>query len=342
MNLKKKELNSNIEKTRTPIKAFLGVVFIFVTALVLGFLGGRTLSLIPLFGMSSSWWFLGGSIIFLSFLCLSALLFTERRLVVIVHIVGVVGLSIGAAFFPKDVLDILFLTLIIFAVMWGGHLIFHEKEEGLKIRWSKVIRGGMGWYLNALALFLVMLYMSMFGVATKRVVLPEVYVRDMIDSTMPIIQKFLPGFSGGLEFDAFLKQEAERRFDVYAKESLGAGIDLNTPQVKAQKKQIVRDVVKELGGKWEEFTGSRVEPSTSLYDVAYSSINEKIIPQGFKETPLFLVAIGVLGFLIVRSFGIFVYWGVLVVGYIFLELLIIIGIVTIQFEPRSKETLLLS
>ncbi len=342
MNPKKRELNNQTEKPKTPVKAFLGVVLIFVAALGIGFLGKKILLFSPLLGIASSWWFLGGSVFFLSLLCLASLFATNKKLVVTTQMSSVVGLCLGASFFPKDSLDTLFLLLTSLGMVWGGLSIFHGKEEVLKVRWSTVIRSGMGWYLNALALFLVMLYMSMFNVATERIVLPEVYVRDMLDSATPLVQKFLPGFNGGIGFDDFLRQEAERRFDVYAKESLGAGVDINAPQVKAQKKQIVRDVVKELRGRWEELTGFRVEPSTPLYDVVYRSVNDKLVPPAVKETPLFLFVLALFAFLIVRGFGIFVHLGVLVVGYILLELLVVIGIVTIQFEPRSKETLLLS
>jgi len=342
MKPKKKELNNGGEHPGTPIKASLGVVIVFVIALGIGFLGNKLLVFSPLFGIASSWWFLGGSVFFLSFLCIIALLATSKKLIVCTQIGGVVGLCLGASFFPKTSLDVLFLLLILSGMVWGGFSVFHEKEEALKIRWGRVIRGGMGWYLNVLAVFLVMLYMSMFNVATERIILPQSYVRDMLDSATPFVQKILPGFSGGIGFDAFLTQEAERRFDAYAKESFGADVDINTPQIKTQKKQIMRDIVKELRGQWEELTGSRVEPSTPLYDVVYRSVNDKIVPPAFKGTPLFLVVLAVLGFLIARGFGIFVHLGVLLFGYILLELLVVAGVITIQFEPRSKEIFLLS
>ncbi len=333
-----------ISSSQSTTGRWMFCIISFFTAICVGFFTVHIFEFVPTWGVSSWWWVFGTITFLFALLCIFTILVPEKKWIVGLHLSSLLGWYGGAMIFPRNYFDVALFLFMVVSMYIAFSSVYKEKEGALSLKWGKVIRGGMGWYLTAFSLFIIMLYINVLHVATERIIFPEAYLRDTLQATTPLVEKVLPGLDWNMSFDTFLTTQATQKLDTYMKEASSDSLPHNiSPTIlNQQKKHMIRGVVSDLKANWEKVTGFHVEGSTPLYRVVSKIFNERLIPSALKESSWFLIIIACLAFLFVRSFGIFLSWSVFVVGFIILELLVFTGVAVVSFEPRSKEKITFS
>lgn len=257
----------------------------------------------------------------------------ERHVLFWIHLFSVCALLVGAGDYFVNGFGVVLLGGVLVWMLLGTQEIQHKKEALLQINWWSVTSRGMGMYLSSVAVFFVFVYLNVFGVYQERVVVPEAYVKSVLESSDVVVQKFFPGFSWSMDFNSFLILGAEQKLSAYMENSKVP------PLSSGEQKRLVREIVSESRIFWGELAGFEMDMEESLYSIVLRVINGRLFPPVFKETVWFLVLVSVFVFMVMRGLGVIPGLVASLLGYLLLELLVIIGVVVIRFEPRSKEIL---
>ncbi|OGY59823.1 MAG: hypothetical protein A3I31_01605 [Candidatus Colwellbacteria bacterium RIFCSPLOWO2_02_FULL_44_20b] len=232
--------------------------------------------------------------------------------------------------------SILVLTGFVVATLWiffAHHMGRNELQNELRIDYFRVSKIVIGGSLTALALIIAVSYSAAFLRSEN---LSKRTFSYLVDSTMPMLEKYIESFMGALSngVGGFI----EKNINGELLKSIAGGAEIpeavKTEAVESAKSEVknqVSDLVKSITEEKDAITND-------LYKEAKNNYNA--LPADGKLMVEFILIIVV--FLVIKSISFAVRWIVAPIGYVVYQVLLFSGFALIRLESRSREIIVLN
>lgn len=300
---------------RSPVKLYLVIGLVTALAATSGFL-------------LSSQRFGAGLVVlvfFIAFVLVQTLILKYRQETLLASALCAVGLMI---FFLGESFPFwLSVTAILFVVMWWAHERGMSRVANMvKVRFGEAVRPGVGIVLLAITVFLSFVFFingSFF--------LQEDNIGRAVDILItPVAGAYISGFSSDMTLDEALRSIATENIEEQTQ-----GVPIN----KFQKDALVNEAVSNLESYIEDKTGFSPSLESSVKNNIQTYISQKSEDLSEKSRPLRALILFSILFLVVKSIEFVLYIPFLILAFVLYELFIAFGILTVQFESKSKEVI---
>ncbi len=203
-----------------------------------------------------------------------------------------------------------------------------EMENLMKVSIFRIVRASIGYGLTALIIFLgaALILNSQFSFTREK-------VDKLVDATLtPLAKRYVPDFSPEMKMETFLTKLAER--------NLVANKGFQALSASLKKEAIGQSVV-ELQRQIEGSLGAKLQLNQSVAENIYQVLLIKVgslTPVAKLYWSLLLVG---LIWLTIKSVEFLIYLPFAILVFIVYELLLALDFAKVEFEPRSKEVVLL-
>lgn len=340
VNISLAKTNNEISKSYWKVP-FL-VLLISLSLFVFGYSSGRVIFFQKIFGLSPFWFFFGSLLLTFILLPLEGLLFLEFPWFVfllesLVFFLGFLWQTQWRFFW----LNYLLLFLISWFFLWFScYLIKKKSEELLRLKWQRVTKGGLSFLITGLALFLSLSY---YFSQEQKFFLSEKLISLLLKPTTPIVQLYYPNFSWEMDFESFSQTILQEKIEKALEESLGGYRKILPPGlIEKQKKELLSQNLESFHSQLEKSLGITISSQDKLSQIIFKAISSRfnlLSPVWHRYFQIFFVF---LLFLFLRFLGIFFLWIAQFFGYLIFEIFLALNFLSLVYEPRTKETVVLN
>ena len=219
-------------------------------------------------------------------------------------------------------------VVVIFFILWGELLAYGELENGMEIRFFKVLHRFLRKFTTALALFMIIPYLPMWD--AERAFIPKENFQNIYAWAGNAAKNFYPEVDFNSTFIALTRGLA--RVELQRNPAFR---DLSDSGKETIIKQTADQIEENIG----KSLGIEISPEDRTSDVFYNSILKLFadLKEKFKESFLFVWGLAI--FLIIRGFGTLFYWIVMCISFILYELLLTTRFIHITGISKTHEVI---
>ena len=252
----------------------------------------------------------------------------DRRMVVIV----LEALALGAPFlfFPGVTLSYLIPSLVVvFAVIaWGERESRQELENGMKIKFFRVVKPMLGRTLTAGIVFAILLYVPQWE--QKKEFVSQSYFDEIFSWSMSVVKKTYPNIEPDSSLMIAAKGIAEKEL---MDKPMFAALD---PAIRAREISLAaEEVLKNLTAR----IPLEVKPDEKINDIAYRFVANTLRDWYEKTGKAFLIGLGVLMFFVIRGVSMILYIPLSALAFLFYQTLFAMRIIHVSGESQLKEVI---
>lgn len=233
---------------------------------------------------------------------------------------------------PSGVLPIAVILFYLF-VLSGHYAGLREAQNNLRINYFKIARAVLPTAVTGLSVLIALV--SGFSLDAAKLS-SDVYFAALFKPLNPVVKFYLPSFSPEMPAGDFLSQFTKQMLD---RQNLMTEID-KLPE--EQKQKVLEQATAELKKSLEHYAGSTIETDASVADNLAKIFRHRVNDLFLKYPPFYLSLIfSLIIFFLIKGAVFFLYWLIALLGFIVYETLIITNFLTIRFETRDKEIVVL-
>jgi len=242
------------------------------------------------------------------------------------------ALALGAPFlfFPGVTLSYLIPSLVVvFAVIaWGERESRQELENGMKIKFFRVVKPMLGRTLTAGIVFAILLYVPQWE--QKKEFVSQSYFDEIFSWSMSVVKKTYPNIEPDSSLMIAAKGIAEKEL---MDKPMFAALD---PAIRAREISLAaEEVLKNLTAR----IPLEVKPDEKINDIAYRFVANTLRDWYEKTGKAFLIGLGVLMFFVIRGVSMILYIPLSALAFLFYQTLFAMRIIHVSGESQLKEVI---
>ncbi|MDP2855871.1 MAG: hypothetical protein Q8N90_01970 [bacterium] len=235
---------------------------------------------------------------------------------------------------------------VIFFVLFfwfGRNLIQTAAESMMKLRWHSMTHKGLAQIATAFTLFLsISLGILLWQQPADKMFISESGLTSILNSGNFIGRLYIKNLDWKMKTDDFLRALTEKTISSTLETVLGKSLQsLPADYIAKQKEAIIEQSIPDLKKQISQWVGTPISDSDSIAHVAYEfiSIKYRALPANVRQI---IIAVLVVLFFFTLRFVVGLFSIIVrVLGYLFYEILLALGVVHIIYETRTKESLIL-
>jgi len=271
--------------------------------------------------------------VFLLLSTLSAILINSKRIVVNLMIGA--GIAIAAGFLSLDMMVLIGAAVLAVFFAWGGYLTQRELSSSINIRFFAASRAVLVKVILGLAIFAALIFFDIFSSAPLGADNP-IIPQGFFESSAEKFSTALPAiFGNDIDFSKSLTEIANQSLSQMAQDE---GIEISSDM----RQQLLDRTLEDLQVRIVKVAGARIDPDIKLSSAIYGLLLKKFNDMNENIRMVILAAMAFALLLMVQAVAPIVRIVVTVIAFLIYEVLRVAGFVSIVFEKKNKETLILS
>lgn len=224
--------------------------------------------------------------------------------------------------------SVAFFFLLIF-LSWAVFSGKAEEDSYLKLRFFRTGKMVMVKFMTGISIFAALSYISVILSGSVNLISKGTFY-SFLEPSVSFVDKFYPGFSFNKTLRENIGLMVEREINK------GGTTIYSSPE---EKSAIINGSIIQVEKNFSDFLGISLNTKEKTSDLAYSVISLKFSELIEKYGYVVYLFIAALIFLLLKGFGPFFYWPVLLISFFIYQILRALGFFAILLETRSKETI---
>ncbi len=271
--------------------------------------------------------------VFLLLSTLTAILINSKQ--VVASLMAGAGVAVAVGFLTLNAMVLIGAVVLAVFFVWGGYLTQKELSNSINIRFFAASRAVLVKVIFGLAIFAALIFFDVFSAAplgSDNPILPQ----GFFESSAEKFSGALPAiFGNDIDFSKSLTEIANQSLDQVAQDQ-GVEVHEDTRQ------ELLNRTLEDLQSRIEKMFGARIDPDIKLSSAIYG-----LLLQGFNDMNenirmVILAAMAFALLLMVQAVAPIIRIVITVLAFLIYEALRAMGFVSIVFENKNKEILILS